>query len=450
MTVMSPKKHKDADQVRAVSRRIMASPELSKMIGELAEAADGDINALVRGVLQSSINSGLAAEMDAHLGYGSGDRAGKAAAGQSNSRNGSYSKTVDTHYGPIDIDVPRDRDGTFIPRMVPKGARRITELDDMIVSLYAGGMTIRDIQHHIATSYGVDMSHETISNVTDSVLEAVMQWQHRRLDAFYPIMFLDAIRINVRDGGRVINKAAHIAVGIDLRGAKHILGIWVAANEGASFWSGVCAELANRGVQDVFIVACDGLKGLPEAIEATWPNSLVQTCVVHLIRNANKYVAYGDRKAVSAALRQVYTAVNETEARQALDRFADSELGRKYPQSVLVWERAWDRFVPFLQFTPRVRKMVYTTNAIESLNSELRKATRNRIQFPSDQAAVKALWLTICNIEDKRALKRAKNPKGAPKADKSGRLIEGRTTIGWMEALNQMIVAYPDRFTPYI
>lgn len=212
----------------------------------------------------------------------------------------------------------------------------------------------------------------------------------------------------------------------------------------------MCAELANRGVQDVFIVACDGLKGLPEAIEATWPDSLVQTCVVHLIRNANKYVAYGDRTAVSAALRQVYTAVNDTQARQALDAFAESELGKKYPQSVLVWERAWDRFVPFLQFTPQVRRMVYTTNAIESLGSELRKATRNRIQFPNDQAAVKALWLTICNIEDKRAIKRAKSPKGASKADGSGRMIEGRTTIGWMEALNQMIVAYPDRFTPYI
>lgn len=177
----------------------------------------------------------------------------------------------------------------------------------------------------------------------------------------------------------------------------------------------MCAELANRGVQDVFIVACDGLKGLPEAIEATWPDSLVQTCVVHLIRNANKYVAYGDRTAVSAALRQVYTAVNDTQARQALDAFAESELGRKYPQSVLVWERAWDRFVPFLQFTPQVRRMVYTTNAIESLGSELRKATRNRIQFPNDQAAVKALWLTICNIEDKRAIKRARAPKARPK-----------------------------------
>lgn len=212
------------------------------MIGELAEVADGDINALVRGALQSSINSDLAAEMDAHLGYRSGDRAGKVAAGQSNSRNGSYSKTVDTHYEPIDIDIPRDRDSTYIPRMVPKGARRITQLDDMIVSLYAGGMTVRDIQHHIATSYGVDMSHETISNVTDSVLEAVLEWQHRRLDAFYPIMFLDAIRINVRDGGRVINKAAHIAVGIDLGGAKHILGIWVAATEGAPPFGRVCAQ----------------------------------------------------------------------------------------------------------------------------------------------------------------------------------------------------------------
>ena len=261
-------------------------------------------------------------------------------------------------------------------------------------------------------------------------------------------MFLDALRIKVRDGGRVVNKSAYMAIGVDMDGIKHILGIWLAKEEGASLWAHVCANLATRGFQDVFIVCCDGLKGLPEAVEATWPDSMVQTGVVHLIRAANRWVAYGDRKAVSAALKKVYTAPDEATARAALDEFADSELGHKYPQSVKVWSDAWERFVPFLQFPPMARKVIYTTNSIESMNNELRKATRNRVQFTNDDSAIKTLWLMICNIEDKRAAKRARQGKKA--AATSGRLIEGRKVTNWKQAINQMAVAYPERFTNYL
>ena len=250
-----------------------------------------------------------------------------------------------------------------------------------------------------------------------------MIWQNRQLDEFYPVIFLDALRIKVRDGGRVVNKSAYMAIGVDLDGIKHILGLWIAKEEGASFWAHVCANLSNRGVKDVFIVCCDGLKGLPEAVEATWPNSMVQTCIVHLIRAANRWVAYGDRKSVSAALKKVYTATDESTAEAALKEFSDSELGVKYPQSVKVWRDAWDRFVPFLQFPPAARKVIYTTNSIESFNNQLRKATRNRVQFTNDESALKTLWLMICNIEDKRAAKRAKQGKRASAT--ASRLVEG-------------------------
>ncbi|AHI20806.1 IS256 family transposase [Corynebacterium casei] len=437
----------DSAKIKAIEQKLLANPEIAKLIDELGTTAT-DANDLVRGLLQASVTRGLEAEMDAHLGYSKGDREAKAAGGGDNYRNGSYVKKVDSNYGPVDVTVPRDRQGTFLPTMVPKGSRRLTDVDDMIISLYAGGMTVRDIQHHMATVMRVDISHETISAVTDAVLDEVMIWQNRQLDEFYPVIFLDALRIKVRDGGRVVNKSAFLAIGVDMDGIKHILGIWLAKEEGASFWAHVCANLASRGVQDVFIVCCDGLKGLPEAVEATWPDSMVQTCVVHLIRAANRWVAYGDRKTVSAALKKVYTAPEEATARAALDEFADSELGQKYPQSVKVWTDAWERFVPFLQFPPMARKVIYTTNSIESMNNELRKATRNRVQFTNDDSAIKTLWLMICNIEDKRAAKRAKQGKKA--AATSGRLIEGRKVTNWKQAINQMAVAYPERFTNYL
>ena len=246
----------------------------------------------------------------------------------------------------------------------------------------------------------------------------------------------------------MVNKSAYLAIGVDMEGIKHILGIWLAKEEGASFWAQVCANLATRGVHDVFIVCCDGLKGLPEAVEATWPDSMVQTCVVHLIRAANRWVAYGDRKAVSAELKKIYTAPTEQTALAALTEFEASELGEKYPQSVKVWRDAWDRFIPFLEFPPMARKVIYTTNSIESMNNELRKATRNRVQFTNDESAIKTVWLMICNIEDKRAAKRARQGKRV--AATSGRLIEGRRVTNWKQAINQMSVAYPDRFEPYL
>lgn len=445
MTVMAKKDPADSAKIKAIEEKLLANPEMAKLIDELGTSTT-DANDLVRGLLQASITRGLQAEMDAHLGYEHGDRESKAIVGSRNSRNGSYSKRVDSNYGPVDITVPRDRNGSFTPMMLPKGSRRLTDVDDMIISLYAGGMTIRDIQHHMANAMGVDISHETISTITDAVLDEVMEWQNRQLDEFYPVIFLDAIRIKVRDGGRVMNKSAYLAIGVDMEGIKHVLGIWIAKEEGASFWAHVCAHLANRGVKDVFIVCCDGLKGLAEAVEATWPDSMVQTCVVHLIRAANRWVAYGDRKKVSAGLREIYTANDEASAKIALEEFKASDLGKKYPQSVKVWEDAWDRFVPFLQFPPETRKVIYTTNSIESLNNELRKATRNRIQFTNDESAVKTLWLMICNIEDKRALKRAKKQKGIA----TTRLVEGARVTNWKQAINQMAVAYPDRFHNYL
>jgi putative transposase len=322
---------------------------------------DGFLPELIRTVLER----GLAAELSDHLGYDKGDTAGR---GVANSRNGSSPKTLVTEVGQIPLNTPRDRAGTFEPRLVPKGTRRLGGLDEMIISLYAGGMTVRDIQSHLARTLGTELSHETIANVTDAVLEEVKAWQNRPLDPVWPVVFLDAIVVKVRDGAHVVNRAAHIAVGVDTDGIKHVLGIWVQANEGAKFWAGVCSQLANRGVQDVLIACCDGLPGLPEAIEATWPRTVVQTCVVHLIRAANRYVSYTDRKAFSALLRTIYTAADADAAETALLEVAGTPLGKKYPAAIAVWERAWERFTPFLAFPPEVRRVIYTTNTIESLS----------------------------------------------------------------------------------
>ncbi|WGH80849.1 IS256 family transposase [Auritidibacter ignavus] len=417
--------------------------------GEIELTGNGGV---IPELIKEALERGLQAEMTSHLGYGPGDREAKAVTDRLvNARNGSYSKTVASEVGDIELTVPRDRDGSFTPRLVPKGSRRLGGLDEMIISLYAGGMTIRDIQHHLAVTIGTELSYETIANITDAVLEAVVEWQNRPLEEFYPVIYLDAIRVKVRDGGHVRSKAAHIAVGVDMDGIKHVLGIWVQDTEGAAFWAHVCAELANRGIRDVLIVCCDGLTGLPEAIEATWPDSLVQTCVVHLIRAANRFVTYGDRKAVSQALKAIYTASNEDTAKAALEDFAASELGQKYPSAVATWTNAWERFVPFLAFPPALRRVIYTTNAIESLNYQLRKVTKNRTQFPTDDAVVKLLWLAICTIEDKRARQRAKE-RGKPASQRkaAGRLVEGQVTTNWKQALAQLAAAYPDRMNPYL
>lgn len=411
----------------------------------LLDGKDG----LIQQLIKAGLERGLQAELSEHVGYEKGD---PDAVVFPNSRNGSYPKTVATSVGDVELAIPRDRDGTFTPTLVPKGSRRLGGLDDMIVSLYAGGMTVRDIEHHLVSTVGAQVSRETISKITDEVLDEVLAWQQRPLEAFYPVIYLDALIVKVRDGAHVRNKAAHIGVGVDMDGIKHVLGIWIQATEGAKFWAGVCAQLANRGIQDVLIVCVDGLTGFPEAIEATWPNATVQTCVVHLIRQSMRFVNYKARKPVATALKTVYEAPDEPAARAALEALAASQLGKANPNTVRVFVDAWERFTPFLAFPPMLRRVIYTTNAIESLNYQLRKVTKNRGHFPSDDAVVKLLWLAICNIEDKRARDRAKE-RGLPKGSKrkaEGRLVEGQVVTNWKQALAQLALAYPERIQPYL
>jgi putative transposase len=413
--------------------------------GELALTGEGGfLPEMVKAVLER----GLAAELTGHLGYEKGDPAGR---GSPDSRNGTSPKTLATEVGPVPLDVPRDRNGSFEPRLVPQGARRAGGLDEMIISLYAGGMTVRDIQHHLARTIGTELSHDTISRITDAVAEEVKAWQARPLEELYPVIYLDALVVKVRDGHQVRNKAAHLAVGAGLDGIKHVLGIWVQAAEGAKFWAGVCAELRNRGVRDVLIVCCDGLTGFPEAVEATWPAAMVQTCTVHLIRSSMRFVAYGDRRAVAAALKPIYTAPTVEAAETELLAFAGSPLGRRYPATVQAWERAWERFIPFLAFPPEVRRIIYTTNAIESLNYQLRKIIKNRGHFPGDDAVIKLLWLAIRDIEDKRARARAAE-KGRPRDKRKApaRLVEGAVVQNWKQALGALSLHFPDRLAPYL
>jgi putative transposase len=404
---------------------------------------------LLNGMLKAALERGLEAELTDHVGYERGDAD---ASLFPNSRNGTTPKTVSSGVGEVELAVPRDRNGSFTPQLVPKGSRRLGGLDEVIISLYAGGMTVRDIQHHLLSTIGTELSHETISKITDQVADEVLAWQRRPLEALYPVMYLDALVVKVKDGAHVRNKAAHIAVGVDVDGVKHVLGIWVQTSEGAKFWAGVCAELANRGIKDVLIVCCDGLTGFPEAIEATWPNSTVQTCVVHLIRAAMRFVSYNDRKSVAAALKPIYQAADADTARIELEAFKASELGRKNPHTVATFDNAWERFTPFLAFPPMLRRVIYTTNSIESLNYQLRKIIKNRGHFPNDDAVIKLLWLAICTIEDKRARDRAKEAglgRGA-KRKAEGRLVEGQITTSWKQALAQLALVYPDRINPHL
>ena len=449
MAKADPEREERRRQQKEIADSLRSSGALDEIFARIdaGEPLTGH-EGLLKGMLKASLERGLEVELSDHVGY---DRGDPEAAMFPNSRNGSFPKTVATEIGDVELAIPRDRQGTFSPMLVPTGVRRLDGLDAMIISLYAGGMTIRDIGHHLASTVGTELSHETISKIVDAVSDEVLAWQQRPLDALYPVVYLDAIIVKVRDGGHVRNKAAHIAVGVDFDGIKHVLGIWVQTTEGAKFWASVCAELANRGVKDVLIVCCDGLTGFPEAIAATWPQATVQTCVVHLIRASMRFVNYSDRKAVAAALRPIYTAANDHGALIELEAFEQTALGRKYPSTVKAFRDAWERFVPFLAFPPALRRVIYTTNSIESLNYQLRKVTKNRGHFPNDAAVVKLLWLAICNIEDKRARDRAKE-RGLPATQRraSGRLVEGQTTTSWKQALEQLVLAYPDRLNPYL
>lgn len=448
MDVTTDEPMSGADAMEALRSAGVLDDVLAKIdAGQLQLTGQGGfLPEMVKAVLER----GLAAELSDHLGYEKGDPIGRELP---NARNGFTPKTVASEVGDVGLAIPRDREGSFTPTLVPKGSRRLGGLDDMIISLYAGGMTIRDIQHHLATTIGTELSHETISKITDAVLEEVAQWQKRPLEELYPIVYLDALVIKIRDGHQVKNRAAHIAVGVDLDGIRHVLGIWVTANEGAKFWAGVCAELANRGVKDILIVCTDGLTGFAEAVEATWPQTTVQTCVVHLIRNSMRFVSYGKRKEIAAALKTVYTAPSVDAAAEAFEEFANSALGQSNPTTVIAWRNAWERFIPFLAFPPELRRVIYTTNAIESLNYQLRKIIKNRGHFPSDQAAVKLLWLAICNIEDKRARERQRyidDPLATGDRSRHSRLVVGARSNGWKQALGALALNYPERINPYL
>jgi putative transposase len=420
--------------------------ELSAEVARLVEQAQFDgvqltgEGGLLPDMIKQAVEAALQGEMTAHLGY---ERYAPEGRGSGNSRNGATPKTVQTAAGPAEVSVPRDRVGSFEPVTVPKGARRFTEFDDMVIALYAKGLTTRDIAEWLAQTYGAKISHETVANITDSVNELVKAWRSRPLDEVYPIIYIDAIRVRVRDGGAVRIKACHLAVGVDLEGRKRVLGMWIEANEGSRFWLGVLTELRNRGVRDVLIVCCDGLSGLPAVVEQIWPQALVQTCVVHLIRNSMRYASWKDRKAIGAALRPIYTAATIEAAEQALADFASSEVGRRCPAVVDVWRRAWNEFVPFLDLPPEIRRVVYTTNAIESINYQLRKVSKTRGQFPSDDAVYKILYLAVCDIE-------IRDKSRGGDAKKKSILSRGSVTHGWTAALNQFEIIFPGRLPAQI
>jgi putative transposase len=349
-----------------------------------------DPNGLLDGLKKALAERALNAEMDHHL---TGD------GGAGNSRNGYGRKSVITDTGRIELEVPRDRQASFDPQLIAKYQRRFPGFDDKIVSMYARGMSTREIVGHLRELYGIDVSPDLISAVTDAVLEEIATWQARPLEPVYPLVFFDALRVKIRDEGLVRNKAVHIALGVRADGGKEILGLWLEQTEGAKFWLRVMNELKNRGVEDVLIAVVDGLKGFPDAITAVFPDATVQTCIIHLLRQSLALVAYKDRKAVAAALKEVYRAVDATAGEAALAAFEEGPWGRKYPAIGPSWRRAWGEVVPFYAFPAEVRRLLYTTNAIEALNSKLRRAVRVRGHFPTDEAAMKLLFLVLNRTE---------------------------------------------------
>jgi transposase-like protein len=368
------------------------------------------------------IERALGGELSHHLGYPPG---GDKPAEAGNHRNGSTGKTVLTEDGPLRIEVPRDRQGSFEPLLIPKHERRFTGFDDKIVAMYARGMTVREIQAFLAEQYATEVSPEFISSVTDAVMGEVTAWQARPLEAMYPVVFFDALRVKIREDAVVRNKAIYLALGVLPDGSRDILGLWIENTEGAKFWMKVFNDLKTRGVSDILIAVTDGLKGIPQALGAVFPATTLQTCIVHLIRNSLDYASWKERKALAAALKPVYTAVNADSAAQALDEFEAGPWGQRFPTIVATWRRAWDRVIPFFAFPPAVRKLIYTTNAIESLHSQLRKIIKTRGHFPNDDAATKLIWLALRNITANH----------------------GRSVREWREAMNQFAILYEERFT---
>lgn len=390
---------------------------LEKLVpGPMTPAA---LEAVFQQLKKAVIEKALGAELGVHL------EAENETGGRRNHRNGRSGKTVLTDAGAVRIEVPRDREGTFEPRLIPKHERRFAGFDDKIVSLYARGLTVREIQAHLAELYAVEVSPDLISSVTDAVVEEVTAWQNRPLEPMYPVVFFDALRVKIREDGVVRNKAIYLALGVLADGSRDILGLWIENTEGAKFWLKVFNDLKTRGVGDILIGVADGLKGLPEALEAAFPRTTLQTCIVHLIRTSLDYAGWKERKPLADALRPIYTAVNAQVAEAVLDAFEAGPWGQRFPTVVASWRRAWPHVVPFFAFPPDVRRVIYTTNAIESVHSRLRKIIKTRGHFPNDAAATKLIWLALRNIT----------------ADWS------RASIHWRGAMNQFAILYADRFT---
>lgn len=398
------------------------SPEILDQIlagGSLKPEDLAGEDGLFRRLKKALLERALGAELTHHLGYEKGDPAGR---GSGNSRNGTSSKGLLTDDGEIEIEVPRDRAGTFEPVIVAKGQTRFDGFDEKIISLYGRGMTVREIQGHLAELYGTEVSPDLISKVTDAILDEVREWQSRPLESIYPVVFFDALRVKIRDEGMVKNKAVYVVLGITASGEKDVLGLWIEQTEGAKFWLKVMNDLRTRGVADILIAVVDGLKGFPEAINSVFPKTMVQTCIVHLIRNSLSFVSWKDRKAILPSIKAIYHAENADVALLRLEDF-EAEWGKRYPAIGAAWRRAWEHVIPFFAFAPEIRKMIYTTNAVEALNRSLRKIIKTRGSFPNDEAAMKLLYLAIRNAG-----------------------IHWRRPVAWTAAMGQFAIQFGERF----
>jgi len=373
---------------------------------------------LLKQLTKALLERAMAAELSYHLGYEKHDPEGY---NSGNSRNGSTPKTVKGEFGEMEIETPRDRKGTFEPRILKKHQRRFEGFDDRILSMYARGMTTRDIQGHLEEIYGIEVSPALVSEVTDGVSEEVKSWQSRPLDPLYGIVYLDALYVKMRHEGRVDNRAVYVAIGVNLEGKKDVLGLWTSGNEGAKFWLGVLTELKNRGVKDILIVCVDGLKGFPQAIESVYPQARVQLCIVHMVRASLNYVSWKERRPVAADLKAIYRASTEQRAEQELNEFI-AKWGQKYPTIGRLWRENWERVIPFFEFPAEVRRVIYTTNAVESLHMSLRKVIKTRGSFPSEDAAMKLLYLALRNV-----------------------IAKWETIQYWREALNHFETMWGDR-----
>ncbi len=402
--------------------------ELARQLVERARAEGVDLvgpGGLLAGLTKQVLETSLEVEMDEHLGYA---KHGRRREGGDNSRNGTRAKTVVTEVGPVEVEVPRDRNATFEPKIVRKRQRRLDGVDAMVISLVAKGLTTGEVQAHLAEVYGSDVSRETISKITDRVLDELVGWQNRPLERVYPVLLIDAIMVKIRDG-QVANRPVYTVLGVTVDGERDILGLWVGAGgEGAKFWLQVLTEIKNRGVEDVCMVVCDGLKGLPEAIEATWPRALTQTCVLHLMRNTFRLASRADWDAMARDLRPVYIAPSEQAAKERLGEFA-ATWGEKYPAVIRLWENSWAEFSPFLDYSPEIRRVIYSTNAVEALHARFRRATRARGHFPNEQAAIKCLYLVVRSLD----------PTG------KGRK---RWMNRWKPALNAFAITFEGRILP--